>query len=395
MSFLDLGSTPVANALLTHADEPSPEHPLVVGVCRSCRLVQLLHVLAAEDIFDAEYPYFSSFSDQLVEHSRRHVAQLVEEGAVAADGFVVEVASNDGYLLKHLLPHGVRVLGVEPSPGPARAAREAGVPTVEAFLTPAVAESLRSEHGAADVIVANNVMAHVPDLRGFVRGLGLLLAERGVLHVENPGVDALLEHTEFDTVYHEHFCYFSTTAVDRLMDSEGLFLNDVERFPHLHGGTLRWSVSHRPGRSARLEQVLAEDRAAGLSDDATYLAFGGRVRRLQDDLVALLADVRRAGGTVAAYGAAAKGATLLNSTGLAYPAIAFVVDRNPVKQGRWLPGARVPVLETAALLERQPSHVLVLAWNVLEEVRRQQAEYERRGGRFIVPVPQPRVLEPS
>lgn len=392
LPFLDLGSTPVANALLKAPDEPAPAFPLQVGFCPACSLVQLLHVLAADDIFDAEYPYFSSFSESLDVHSRQHVADLLRDRGLDTHSFVIDVASNDGYLLRHLLAPGVRVLGVEPTPGPAAAAVAAGVPTVQEFLGPETAAALVAEHGPADVVLANNVMAHVPDLRGFVKGLATLLAQDGILQVENPGVGALLEHTEFDTIYHEHFCYFSTLAVERLMAPEGLHLNDVEFFPALQGGTLRWTCSRTPGRTDRAEQQLAAERAQGLHTPEPFLAFGERVRTLQADLRALLQRVTADGGSLAAYGAAAKGATLLNATGLDASLIDFVVDLNPHKQGRWMPGAKIPIVDPSVLLERQPDHVLVLAWNYIDEVRRQQAEYERRGGRFIVPVPTPRVL---
>ena len=395
LPFLDLGATPVANALLTSPDAPTPTFPLEVGVCRSCSLVQLLHVLDAEAVFDVSYPYYSSYSESLDEHSRRHVGDLLRDRGLDGSSFVVEVASNDGYLLRHLMPAGVRVLGVEPTPGPAAAALAQGVPTVQAFLGPETASAIREEHGPADVVLANNVMAHFPDLRGFVRGLATLLGDDGVVQVENPGVGFLIEHTEFDTVYHEHYCYFSTLAVERLMAHEGLHLNDVEVFPGLQGGTLRWTCSRRPGRTQRAEDQLASERAQGLDTAEPFLAFGDRVRRLQDDLRALLERVTADGGSLAAYGAAAKGATLLNATGLDATLIDFVVDLNPHKQGRWMPGARIPIVDPSVLLDRQPDHLLVLAWNYLDEVRRQQAEYERRGGRFIVPVPAPRVLPPD
>jgi SAM-dependent methyltransferase len=392
VSFLDLGSTPVANALLPSPESPAPVYPLQVGFCPTCTLVQLLHVLDAEDVFDADYPYFSSYSDSLDSHSRQHVHDLVEQHSLGPHSFVVEVASNDGYLLRHFLPLGVRVLGMEPTPGPAEAALARGVPTVQQFLGPETAAELRRDHGPADVVLANNVMAHVPDLRGFVRGLALLLGDDGVLQVENPGVGWLVERVEFDTVYHEHYCYFSTLAVQRLMESEGLHVNDVERFPSLQGGTLRWTCSRRSGRTERAEQQLASERQQGLQTAEPYLSLGERVRSLQQDLRRLLAEVTSDGTRLAAYGAAAKGATLLNSTGLDASLIDFVVDRNPHKQGRWIPGATVPVVDPSLLLERQPDHVLVLAWNYVDEIRQQQSQYEARGGRFIVPVPVPMVL---
>jgi 2-polyprenyl-3-methyl-5-hydroxy-6-metoxy-1,4-benzoquinol methylase len=383
----------VANALLGTPDAPAPTFPLQVGVCTACSLVQLLHVLPAEAVFDDSYPYFSSYSQSLDEHSVRHVADLRRAGRTGPGRFVVEVASNDGYLLRHLVPGGTRVLGIEPSPLPAAAAEERGIPTLRAFLDEDVAQQIRGEYGPADVVLANNVMAHVPDLQGFVRALAVLARDDGIIQVENPGVRWLIEHVEFDTVYHEHYCYFSTTAVARLALAQGLHLNDVELFPTLQGGTLRWTLSRRPGRTERAQQHVLEEADLGLTGTQPYLAFGGRVRDVQSRLRALL-DELRAIGPVAAYGAAAKGATLLNSTGIGLETLDFVVDRNPHKQGLWIPGARLPVLDPAALLERRPDHVLVLAWNYLDEVRRQQAAYEQAGGRFVVPVPAPRVLPP-
>ena len=391
--FLDLGETPVANALLRAPDDVAPTFPLQVGVCTACSLVQLLHVLPAEDVFDESYPYFSSYSDSLDQHSVQHVRDLELSGRAGPGRFVVEVASNDGYLLRHLVAGGTQVLGIEPSPLPAAAAEERGIPTLRAFLDEDVARQVREEHGPADVVLANNGMAHVPDLQGFVRSLALLAGDEGVVQVENPGVRWLIEHVEFDTVYHEHYCYFSTTAVSRLAAAAGLELNDVELFPSLQGGTLRWTLSRRPGRTDRAEQHLQDEVRLGLTGTAPYLAFGDRVRTLQDQLRSLLAELT-ARGSVAAYGAAAKGATLLNSTGIGAETIDYVVDRNPHKQGLWIPGARLPVLDPSVLLERRPEHVLVLAWNYVDEVRRQQAEYERGGGRFVVPVPRPQVLPP-
>jgi SAM-dependent methyltransferase len=392
--FLDLGSTPVANALLPSPDAPAPAFPLEVGFCESCGLVQLLHVLAAEDVFDADYPYFSSYSESLDLHSRQHVADLLRDRRLGGNSFVVEVASNDGYLLRHLLTAGVRVLGIEPTPGPAAAAAAAGVPTVQEFLGPDTAEAVVAEHGPADVVLANNVMAHVPDLRGFVRGLATLLADGGVLQVENPGVGALLAHTEFDTVYHEHFCYFSTLAVEALMAAEGLHLNDVEVFPALQGGTLRWTCSRTPGRTERAEQQLAAERqqgSTGPSPTWPSVSASARCRRSCARCCTrsprTAAPCRLRGGSQGSHAA--------QHDGPGRRLIDFVADLNPHKQGRWMPGARIPIVDPSVLLERQPDHVLVLAWNYVDEVRRQQAEYERRGGRFIVPVPTPRVLDPS
>jgi SAM-dependent methyltransferase len=391
--FLSLGATPIANRLvradaLTATD---PVFPLEVGFCERCALVQLTHVLSANEIFDEDYPYFSSFSDMLVRHAEKHVIDLIASRNLGPDSLVVEVASNDGYLLKAFVERGIPVLGIEPTPGPAAAAREAGVPTREEFFSADVARRLVAEGLRADVIIANNVMAHVPDLNSFVAGISILLTENGLVTVENPGVGALLAHTEFDTVYHEHFCYFSTIAVDALTRRHGLRLVGVEEFPELHGGTLRWRLQHEAAAEVApsVAAVLDAERAAGLGSFERYAGFGDDVRALQQELTTLLRGLKAAGKTIAAYGAAAKGATLLNSSGIGIDLIDYVVDRNVHKQGKYVPGARIPILDPVVLLERQPDYLLLLAWNVEKEIIAQQAEYARRGGAFIVPVPRP------
>ncbi len=261
---LSLGSTPIANALVDPArrSRRDPVFPLVVVLCTACALVQLGYALPAERIFDEEYPYYSSFSDALCAHAAAHVDQLVSERSLGPSSLVVEVASNDGYLLRNVVAAGVRALGIDPSPGPAAAAEEVGVPTIVGFFGVEQAQAMRDAHGPADVIVANNVMAHVPDLDDFVGGFAALLADDGVLTVENPYVRDLVEHVEFDTIYHEHYCYFSCSSVDALMARHGLHLNDVEYFPGLHGGTLRWYIGRRPDRSRRCQQQLDAERAS-------------------------------------------------------------------------------------------------------------------------------------
>ncbi|OAA25133.1 Methyltransferase domain-containing protein [Frankia sp. EI5c] len=395
-AFLSLGATPVANRLVK-ADSlgaADPSFPLEVGFCEQCALVQLTHVLPADEIFDADYPYFSSFSDTLVRHSEKHVIDLIASRGLGPDSLVVEVASNDGYLLKAFVERGIPVLGIEPTPGPAAAARAAGVPTREAFFGAELARTLVAEGLKADVIIANNVMAHVPDLNSFVEGFSILLKDDGIIDVENPGVGGLLANNEFDTVYHEHFCYFSTIAVDALMRRHGLALVGVDEFAELHGGTLRWRMQHQAAAvpAESVAAVLGAERSAGLGTFERYASFGDDVRALQAELAELLRSLRAQGRTIAAYGAAAKGATLLNSTGLDNSLIDFVVDRNTHKQGKYLPGARIPILDPAVLLERQPDYLLLLAWNVKKEIMSQQEEYAARGGHFIVPVPRPVVL---
>ncbi|MBX6390274.1 MAG: class I SAM-dependent methyltransferase [Frankia sp.] len=394
--FLSLGATPIANRLVRAdaLDAVDPVFPLEVGFCETCALVQLTHVLPADEIFDDDYPYFSSFSDFLVRHSEKHAIDLIASRNLGPDSLVVEVASNDGYLLKAFVERGIPVLGIEPTPGPAAAARKVGVPTREEFFGADLARQLVAEGLRADVIIANNVMAHVPDLNSFVEGFSILLKDDGIVSVENPGVGALLAHTEFDTIYHEHFCYFSTIAVDALMRRHGLELVSVTEFPELHGGTLRWR-SARAGAATPEPSVaerLAAERAEGLATFDRYANFGEQVRELQEQLRTLLTDLKAQGRTIAAYGAAAKGATLLNSTGIDHTLLDFVVDKNVHKQGRYMPGARLPIVPPEVLLERQPDYLLVLVWNLKDEIIAQQAEYAARGGRFIVPVPRPVVL---
>lgn len=390
---LDLGSTPVANALVPlDSAGPDPSFPLAIVFCASCALVQLGYALPAEAIFDEEYPYYSSFSDALCRHAAAHVADLIETRHLGPEHLAVEVASNDGYLLKNFVSAGVRTVGIDPSPGPAAAAEKIGVPTIVDFFGVAAAEKIVAEHGQAHVIAANNVMAHVPDLNDFVGGFATLLADDGVLTVENPYVRDMIEHCEFDTIYHEHYCYYSCSAVDALMRRHGLFLNDVEYFPDMHGGTLRWYIEKVSRRTARCQDYLDREGADGMRELAYYAQFAARVRECQQSLRDLLTQLHADGSTVAAYGAAAKGATLLNSTGIDTSQVAFVVDRNVHKQDKLMPGCRLPILPVEKLLEVQPDYVLLLAWNFGKEIVAQQSEYAARGGRFIVPVPTATVL---
>jgi SAM-dependent methyltransferase len=391
--FLSLGTTPLADALLDDAPPATaePRYPLDVGFCPHCSLVQILETVPPGTLFVDNYHYFSSYSPALLAHAREHATRLIETRRLGPDHLVVELASNDGYLLRNFVAAGVPVLGIDPSPGPAQAAIAAGVPTRLEFFGTELARELREEGSRADVVIANNVMAHVPDLNGFVAGIGVLLAEDGIATIENPCVTDLVDHCEFDTIYHEHHCYFSCTSVARLMARHELVLNDVEYFPELHGGTMRWTVSHGGQPSAAVRETLARERAAGVHEFDYYASFGSRVTALRDALRALLHELRANGATIAAYGAAAKGATLCNYVGIGRELVDFVVDRNEHKQGRYMPGTHQPILDPDALLEAQPDYVLLLAWNFRREIEEQQAEYLRRGGQFIVPVPWPQI----
>jgi len=303
----------------------------------------------------------------------------------------VEVASNDGYLLRNFVARGIRALGVDPARGPAAAAAAVGVPTVVGFFGPEVARGIVAEHGHADVVIANNVMAHVPDLDDFVAGLSELLAPGGVLTIENPYVRSMIEQVEFDTIYHEHYCYFSTSAVDALMRRHGLYVNHVEHFAELHGGTNRWHIGRTLDRSDSCRRHLEREQSDGLTTVGYYQDFAGAAHACQKALRVLVEGLVADGATVAAYGAAAKGATLLNSAGIGADLVSYVVDRNVHKQGRFMPGCLLEILPPEALIERKPDFVVLLAWNFAAEIMAQQREYTRGGGRFIVPVPMPRI----
>jgi SAM-dependent methyltransferase len=392
--FLSLGELPLPDALLRadELDQDEPRYPLDVAFCSGCSLVQTLEEVSPQKLFVDNYLYFSSFSDALLEHASEHAVRLIEERGLDEGSLVVEVASNDGYFLRNLVERGIPVLGIDPAPHQAAAAIAAGVPTLQSFFDAELAAQLRAEGTRADVIVANNVMAHTPALNSFVEGLRLLVADDGIVTVENTYVKDLIDRCEFDTVYHEHFSYFSCTAVESLMRRHGLFLNAVEHFPMLQGGSLRWTVSAQPELTESARAFLRSEREEGLTELDYYRRFCRRVERLRDELRRLLVSLRAEGKTIAAYGAAAKGSTLVNYVGIGTDLIDYVVDRNVHKHGLFMPGAHIPIRPPELLLETMPDYVLMLAWNYSDEIVEQQAEYRRRGGRFIVPVPTPKVL---
>jgi SAM-dependent methyltransferase len=384
---------PHSDGLLTAADlaRPEPRYPLTVLVCPACSLVQLRETVSPEVLFDDAYQYYSSYSDAWLAHCRDNALELIETRRLGAESLVVELASNDGYMLRNFIERRVPVLGIDPAPGPARAAREAGVPTREAFFGRDLARAMRGEGLAADVVLANNVLAHVPDLTGFVDGIGTLLREDGVAVIEVPYVRDLIERCEFDTIYHQHLCYFSVGALVRLFADRGLTLADVRRLP-THGGSLRLYVTRQPGRSRMVDRLLEEERALGVDGIEYYLDFAARVRHLRTELLELLTDLKRRGQRIAAYGAAAKGTILVNAVGIGRELVDYVVDRNPHKHGRYVPGVRLPIHGPERLLEDRPDYALILPWNLRDEIVGQQAEFRRRGGRFIVPIPRPEIL---
>jgi SAM-dependent methyltransferase len=392
---LSLGTTPLANSLPTAEQLAQSEasYPLEVARCPQCSLVQLTELVSPEQLF-REYAYFSSFSDALVRHAGVIATRLITERRLSSESLVVEVASNDGYLLQHYHRQGVPVLGIEPALNIASVARERGLATISEFFGEELAGRLRDEGRRADVIHANNVLAHVPDLPGVVRGFATLLKDDGVAVIEVPYLKDLLDHCEFDTIYHEHICYFSLTALDRLFRRNGLAIVQVERLP-IHGGSLRLHARRAgtaPAPDSSVVDLLAAEQAWGVDTAEPYRQFASDVAKLKTDLLELTARLKGEGKRIAAYGAAAKGSTLLNYAGLGTDVIDFVVDRNTYKQRRFLPGVHVPILAPELLLERQPDYVLLLTWNFADEILQQQAEYRRRGGRFIIPVPEVRVV---
>lgn len=384
---LSLGRMPLANALLTEAQLAQAEEtfPLELAFCSACTLVQLTHSVSPDKLF-RDYVYFSSFSDTMLRHAEALSTFLIGFKHLDATSLVIEVASNDGYLLKNYKRMGVPVLGIEPAANIAKVAEERGIRTVRDFFNDDLAQRLVEEGFKADVIHAHNVLAHVPDLNGFVRGVGRLLKEDGLIVVEVPYVTDMIDNCEFDTVYHEHLSYFSLTALDALFARNGLSVQKVERLP-IHGGTLRIYAGHRGKHDDSVVQLLDRERANGVGDIKFYKDFGARVERLRDDLVALLKELKSQGKRIAAYGASAKGSTLLNYCGVGRETLDYVVDRSTVKQGLYTPGNHLKIYGSEKLLADAPDHVLLLTWNFADEILEQQSEYRKQGGRFIVPVP--------
>jgi SAM-dependent methyltransferase len=391
--FLSLGDLPLSDGFLEARQlvDNEPRYPLDVAFCATCSLVQILETVPPEELFGADYPYFSSFTDTLLRHSEANVKERIAERKLGSGSLVVELASNDGYLLQYYKAGGVPVLGIDPAPGPVAAARAKGIDTLEAFFGVEFAKKLAAEGCRADVIHANNVLAHVADTNGFVEGIATLLKDDGVAVIECPYVKDLIEHGEFDTIYHEHLCYFSVTALRALFSRHGLYITRVVPLS-IHGGSLRVFVEKQNRPEQSVHDYIESEQRLGLDRLDYYADFSNRVSQIRTELNQLLQGLKEKKARIVGYGAAAKGTIMLNYVGIGQETLDFVVDRNTHKQGRFIPGVRLPIAAPERVLAEQPDYVLILPWNFKDEIMAQQAEYRRRGGKFIVPVPRPTII---
>lgn len=392
---LDLGRMPLANSYVDPAASDGDEErlPLSISYCQRCNLVQLDGPVSPNKLF-SEYSYFSSYSELFVAHARHMAEELTARFNLDSNSRVLEIASNDGYLLQFFKQRGIQVLGIEPASNIARVAQLKGIPTLNRFFGSDTIEEIRQAFGRADLIVGNNVLAHVPSINEFLASVTLCLNDKGTAVFELPYVRDLLEQVQFDTIYHEHVFYYSLTAIAQLVSRAGLQVTDVSRQP-IHGGSLRIYLNRTGVCPAQPEvlTILQEEHRLGLDTEHCYRSFGSHVDALKRRLLSMLQRMKAHGKRLAAYGAPAKGNTLLNYCGISSDLLEFTVDRNPHKQGLLLPGSHIPILPPAELIKRHPDYVLLLPWNIAEEIIEQQSEYLRTGGQFIVPIPEPRVVQ--
>jgi 2-polyprenyl-3-methyl-5-hydroxy-6-metoxy-1,4-benzoquinol methylase len=396
-TFCDLGMSPLSNALVPEAQLKAPEvyYPLHVFVCGQCWLVQLPEHESPQHIFSQDYVYFSSYSESWLAHARTYVDAMIQRFGYGASSRVVEIASNDGYLLQYFVERGIPVLGVEPAQNCAKVAKAKGIPTEVTFFGEASARDLVKRHGPADLVLGNNVLAHVPDINDFVAGLKLMLKAGGVVTMEFPHLLRLMAENQFDTIYHEHYSYLSLLTVTRIFAAHDLALFDVEELG-THGGSLRIFAKHAdealPATSMALAQLQEREAAAGLQELDTYHRFGRQAEETRFKLLDFLIAARRTGKRVWGYGAPAKGSTLLNYCGIRTDLLEATVDLSPHKQGMFMPGSRIPIFAPDALRKERPDYVLILPWNLQEEITRQMADVREWGGQFVSPIPQVRVL---
>jgi len=392
LPLIDLGSAPPSNAYLTHVTLRRPEKwfPLKVVVCESCWLVQAEAYSRAAELFNEEYAYFSSFSSQWLRHAENYVREMSERFGLGGESFVVEVASNDGYLLQYVKDRGIRCLGIEPTASTAAASRIKGIDTIEEFFGVELAARLAADGQQADLMAANNVLAHVPDINDFAKGFVVLLKPHGVATFEFPHLLNLIEEAQFDTIYHEHFSYLSLNTVNTIFAANGLSVFDAEEHP-THGGSLRVFAQRadtgRHPRTNRLGDLMEKELRAGMRGAAFYADFQAKAEKVKDDFLAFLIEARRGGKKVAAYGAAAKGNTLLNFAGVRPDLLSYVVDKNPAKQGKFMPGSRIPIVEEARIRKGKPDYIVILPWNLAAEITGQLSYVREWGGKFVTAVP--------
>ncbi|MGH7214258.1 MAG: methyltransferase domain-containing protein [Tepidisphaeraceae bacterium] len=397
-TFVDLGTSPLCQRHIEPEDFNRAEafYPLHAYVCGQCFLVQLEEFVAPDEIFARDYAYFSSYSDSWLRHAKTYTDMAVERFGLGRHSKVVELASNDGYLLQWFVEKGIPCLGVEPAANCAAVAMGKGVPTVTKFFGRATARELAASHGKANLLLGNNVLAHVPDLNDFAAGMKILLAPGGAITMEFPHLQRLVEENQFDTIYHEHFSYFSLYAVERVFAHHGLVLFDVEELP-THGGSLRIYARHADDTTKpvgpRLAALRRREIELGYTRLETYSTFAERVKETKRKLLAFLIDAKRAGKRIAGYGAPGKGNTLLNYCGIRTDFLDYTVDRSPHKQGRFLPGTRIPILHPDTIRQTRPDYLLILPWNLREEIMTQQAHVRAWGGKFVVPIPEVRVFD--
>lgn len=391
---IHFGTTALADALLTKDQLNSDEIrvPLTLAFCPSCSLTQILEEVPPEILFCRDYPYYSSVSNYLLEHFGQSAEYIIESRKLNSNSFVTEVASNDGYMLKNFVAKNIPVLGIDPAEGPAKVAVEKGIPTLNTFFTKDLAINyFQKEARYADVFLANNVLAHVPDLNGFVEGISILLKEDGVAVIEAPYLLDLVDKCEFDTIYHQHFCYFSVTALDKLFRRHGLYLNDIKRVA-IHGGTLRMFIEKKENQKESVLSLLKAEAERRVNCLEFFDEFKNNVFRIKESLMRILTELKAQGKSIAGYGAAAKSNTLQSFFGIDGKYIDYIADLSKFKQGLYFSGNHIPIVSPARVREEMPDYILILAWNFADEIMKQLSDYKEKGGKFIIPIPEPRIV---